>query len=143
MTGLCNRTVFGSALSQCTRIIDDMRIYHRVHGSKNNETTHRGRCRMRQACVWPQMLTDGGLAGRETHKEKVKRRHWHGRRRSTMVKARNNSNEFDNASGGGFKGAERDLSRLEIEVPREQRPINELKELKNSVLYSWVRLLNA
>jgi len=29
-------------------------------------------------------------------------------------------------------------SELEIEVPKDQRPINELEQLKNSFLYSWV-----
>lgn len=32
------------------------------------------------------------------------------------------------------------LSRLELEVPVDQRPVNELNELKNSPLFSWVRL---
>ena len=30
-------------------------------------------------------------------------------------------------------------SELEIEVPEDQRPINELEQLKTSFLYSWVR----
>ena len=29
-------------------------------------------------------------------------------------------------------------SELEIEVPEDQRPINELEQLKTSFLYSWV-----
>lgn len=32
-------------------------------------------------------------------------------------------------------------SELEIEVPKDQRPINELEQLKTSFLYSWVRYL--
>lgn len=31
-------------------------------------------------------------------------------------------------------------SRLETPVPREQRPVNQLKELKESPLLTWVRL---
>lgn len=34
---------------------------------------------------------------------------------------------------------EQSLSELEIEVPEDQRPVNELRQLKNSFLYSWVR----
>lgn len=41
-------------------------------------------------------------------------------------------------------GAEPDrnqsLSELEIEVPVDQRPVNELNQLKSSLLYSWVRV---
>lgn len=32
-------------------------------------------------------------------------------------------------------------SELEIEVPKDQRPINELEQLKTSFLYSWVSAL--
>ncbi len=35
---------------------------------------------------------------------------------------------------------EKSLSQLEREVPPEQRPVNELQELKDSILYSWVSL---
>ena len=28
---------------------------------------------------------------------------------------------------------------LEVAVPKEQRPVNELSQLRNSVLYSWAR----
>lgn len=31
------------------------------------------------------------------------------------------------------------LSELEVEVPEDQRPVNELNQLKTSFLYSWVR----
>ncbi len=40
-------------------------------------------------------------------------------------------------SGGSGKGG-LDPS-LEMAVPAEQRPVNELSALRNSVLYSWVR----
>jgi len=32
------------------------------------------------------------------------------------------------------------LSELEVEVPEDQRPVNELNQLKTSFLYSWVRV---
>ena len=31
------------------------------------------------------------------------------------------------------------LEELEVEVPVDQRPVNELQQLKSSFLYSWVR----
>lgn len=34
---------------------------------------------------------------------------------------------------------DKSLSQFEREVPPEQRPVNELQELKDSILYSWVR----
>jgi hypothetical protein len=37
---------------------------------------------------------------------------------------------------------DKSLSQLEREVPPEQRPVNELQELKESPLYSWVRKKN-
>jgi hypothetical protein len=36
---------------------------------------------------------------------------------------------------------DKSLSQLEREVPPEQRPVNELQELKDSYLYSWVSRL--
>ena len=46
-------------------------------------------------------------------------------RRSTLVSASKQDN--------------RSLSQLEREVPPDQRPVNELQQLKDSALYSWVR----
>lgn len=37
------------------------------------------------------------------------------------------------------ESATQSWSELEIEVPKDQRPINELEQLKTSFLYSWVR----
>lgn len=34
------------------------------------------------------------------------------------------------------------LSELEVEVPEDQRPVNELNQLKTSFLYSWVRSID-
>ena len=36
---------------------------------------------------------------------------------------------------------DKSFSQLEREVPPEQRPVNELQELKDSILYSWVSYL--
>lgn len=33
------------------------------------------------------------------------------------------------------------LEELEVEVPVDQRPVNELQQLKSSFLYSWVRMI--
>jgi len=44
------------------------------------------------------------------------------------------------ASGDKFKEPFSDTTAyLEAAVPKDQRPVNELKQLKDDLLYSWVR----
>jgi hypothetical protein len=49
--------------------------------------------------------------------------------RGGCARAMRGSSDSDDSSG---------LGQLEIEVPKEQRPVNELQQLKDSPLYSWV-----
>ena len=57
----------------------------------------------------------------------------------------NNNRRLPPAAGGGRGGSNapdgsKSLSQLEREVPPDQRPVNELQQLKDSLLYSWATL---
>ena len=62
--------------------------------------------------------------------------------RSSVVRAFNGSDSGGKAigsvGGGGYRGG-LDPS-LEMAVPSDQRPVNELGALRQAALYSWVRL---
>ena len=57
---------------------------------------------------------------------------WQGQQRSTWQAARMQAVGGEERNTGGLD------PRLEREVPAEQRPVNELQQLKQAQLYSWV-----
>ena len=89
----------------------------------------------RQACLGQQIGTPSS-SSRPPRQPTARRWHRQGRSALPVAQApddrRFGRQQRDNGANGGLDPA------LERAVPPEQRPVNELKQLRQTTLYSWV-----